>query len=157
MDVDDIEYVDFCLGDTGAMSGHGGTALAEAVNRQVGRSDSTTMLPSGDAAWVGAELARRFRLPKWQMAMTATDANRFVLRFSRHLTQRPKIAVIDWCYHGTVDETLVILARRDGRVISRPGAIGPQVDPALDHPRRSVQRSRCARTSARRTATWPHC
>ena len=108
VDVDDIEYVDFCLGDTGAMSGHGGTALAEAVNRQVGRG-LTTMLPTGDAAWVGAELARRFRLPKWQMAMTATDANRFVLRFSRHLTQRPKIAVIDWCYHGTVDETLVIL------------------------------------------------
>ena len=64
------------------------------------------------------------------MAMTATDANRFVLRFSRHLTGRPKIAVIDWCYHGTVDETLAILDVH-GRVVSRPGAIGPQVDPAL--------------------------
>ena len=113
------------------MSGHGGTALAEAVSRQVGRG-LTTMLPTGDAAWVGAELARRFRLPKWQMAMTATDANRFVLRFTRHLTQRPKIAVMDWCYHGTVDETLVILSDDgdvDGHVVSRPGAIGPQVDP----------------------------
>ena len=64
------------------------------------------------------------------MAMTATDANRFVLRFARHLTGRPKVAVMDWCYHGTVDETLVILDAV-GRVVSRPGAIGPQVDPAL--------------------------
>jgi glutamate-1-semialdehyde 2,1-aminomutase len=60
--------------------------------------------------------------------MTATDANRFVLRFSRHLTQRPKIAVIDWCYHGTVDETLAVLGS-DGTVIPRPGALGPAFHP----------------------------
>jgi glutamate-1-semialdehyde 2,1-aminomutase len=129
VDVDGIEYVDFCLGDTGAMSGHGGAALAAAVARQMDIG-LTTMLPSEDAAWVGGELSRRFGLPKWQMAMTATDANRFVLRFARHLTGRPKVAVMDWCYHGTVDETLVILDSV-GRVVSRPGAIGPQVDPAL--------------------------
>ncbi len=129
VDVDGIEYVDFCMGDTGAMSGHGGDALLEAITRQVANG-LTTMLPTGDAAWVGGELARRFGLPKWQMAMTATDANRFVLRFSRRLTGRSKIAVIDWCYHGTVDEALAILDR-DGRVVSRPGSIGPQVDPAL--------------------------
>jgi glutamate-1-semialdehyde 2,1-aminomutase len=64
------------------------------------------------------------------MAMTATDANRFVLRFARHLTGRPRIAVMDWCYHGTVDETLAVLAT-DGRVVPRPGALGPQVDVAL--------------------------
>ncbi len=129
VDVDGIEYVDFCLGDTGAMSGHGGAALAAAVARQMDIG-LTTMLPTEDAAWVGGELSRRFGLPKWQMAMTATDANRFVLRFARHLTGRPKVAVMDWCYHGTVDETLVILDSV-GRVVSRPGAIGPQVDPAL--------------------------
>jgi glutamate-1-semialdehyde 2,1-aminomutase len=129
VDVDGIEYVDFCLGDTGAMSGHGGSVLADAVTRQLAIG-LTTMLPSPDAAWVGAELSRRFGLPKWQMAMTATDANRFVLRFARHLTGRPKVAVMDWCYHGTVDETLAILDA-SGRVVSRPGAIGPQVDPAL--------------------------
>ena len=67
------------------------------------------MLPSADAAWVGEELARRFGLPLWQLAMSATDANRFVLRFARHLTGRPRIAVMDWCYHGTVDETLAVL------------------------------------------------
>ena len=81
------------------------------------------MLPSADAVWVGEELTRRFGLPRWQMAMSATDANRFVLRFARHLTGRPRIAVMDWCYHGTVDETLAVL---DGdRVVPRPGALGP--------------------------------
>ncbi len=124
VDVDGIEYVDFCLGDTGAMTGHGRGGLAAAVGR------STTMLPSEDAAWVADELHRRFGMAKWQLTTSATDANRFVLRFVRHLTGRPKIAVIDWCYHGTVDETLAILGP-DGDVISRPGAVGPQVDPAL--------------------------
>ncbi|MGH9134839.1 MAG: transaminase, partial [Ilumatobacteraceae bacterium] len=90
----------------------------------------TTMLPSTDATWVAGELARRFGLPTWQMAMTATDANRFVLRFARHLTGRPKICVMDWCYHGTVDETLAVLDAA-GDVIARPGSIGPQVDPAV--------------------------
>jgi glutamate-1-semialdehyde 2,1-aminomutase len=124
-DVDGIEYVDFCLGDTGAMTGHGLAAVADALDHQA-RRGITTMLPSGDAAWVGAELARRFGLPYWQMAMTATDANRFVLRFARQLTGRPRIAAFDWCYHGTVDETLAVLDA-SGAVSARPGAIGPQV------------------------------
>ncbi|HYN31580.1 MAG TPA: transaminase [Ilumatobacteraceae bacterium] len=123
IDVDGIEYVDFCLGDTGAMTGHGTIGLASIAGR------STTMLPSEDAAWVADELARRFGMAKWQLTTSATDANRFVLRFARHLTGRPKIAVMDWCYHGTVDETLAILGP-GGEVVSRPGAIGPQVDPA---------------------------
>lgn len=124
VDVDGIEYVDFCLGDTGAMTGHGTVGLAALAGR------STTMLPSEDAAWVADELHRRFGMAKWQLTTSATDANRFVLRFARHVTRRPKVAVIDWCYHGTVDETLAILGP-DGRVTSRPGAIGPQVDPAV--------------------------
>jgi glutamate-1-semialdehyde 2,1-aminomutase len=124
VDVDGIEYVDFCLGDTGAMTGHGTVSYAPPPGV------STTMLPSGDAAWVGDELARRFGLPKWQLTTSATDANRFVLRFARHLSGRPKVCVMDWCYHGTVDETLAVLGP-DGSVVSRPGAIGPQVDPAL--------------------------
>jgi glutamate-1-semialdehyde 2,1-aminomutase len=127
-DVDGHEYVDFCLGDTGAMTGHALPQVADALHRQAMRG-ITTMLPSADAAWVGTELARRFGLPVWQMAMTATDANRFVLRFARHLTGRPKVLVFDWCYHGSVDETLVV-AGPDGEPRSRPGSIGPQVDPA---------------------------
>ncbi len=128
-DVDGHEYVDFCLGDTGAMTGHGLPQVADALSRQA-RRGITTMLPSADAAWVGKELTRRFGLPAWQMAMTATDANRFVLRFARFLTGRPKVLVFDWCYHGSVDETLVTLAA-DGRPVARAGNIGPQVDPAL--------------------------
>ena len=108
VDVDGLEYVDLCLGDTGAMTGHALPQVAEAVARQATRG-ITTMLPSEDAVWVGEELARRFGVPIWQLAMSATDANRFVLRFARHLTGRPRIAVMDWCYHGTVDETLAVL------------------------------------------------
>ncbi|MDO8392334.1 MAG: aspartate aminotransferase family protein [Actinomycetota bacterium] len=128
-DVDGHEYVDFCLGDTGAMTGHALPQVADALFRQASRG-ITTMLPSTDAAWVGQELARRFGLPVWQMAMTATDANRFVLRFARFLTGRSKVLVFDWCYHGSVDETLVTLDA-DGHPQPRAGNIGPQVDPAL--------------------------
>lgn len=126
-DVDGHTYVDFCLGDTGAMTGHGLPQVAEALHRRA-LTGITTMLPSDDAVWVSEELTRRFGLSKWQFAMTATDANRFVLRFCRHLTNRPKIAVIDWCYHGTVDETLAILDDA-GNVVPRPGALGPAVHP----------------------------
>jgi glutamate-1-semialdehyde 2,1-aminomutase len=127
LDVDGVEYVDLCLGDTGAMTGHALPQVTAAIAAQAGRG-ITTMLPSADAVWVGEELARRFGLPSWQLAMSATDANRFVLRFARYLTGRPRIAVMDWCYHGTVDETLAVL---DGdRVVARPGALGPQVDVA---------------------------
>lgn len=126
-DVDGHEYVDLCLGDTGAMTGHALPAVGEAVVAQAARG-ITTMLPSADSVWVGEELARRFGLPSWQLALSATDANRFVLRFARHLTGRPRVAVMDWCYHGTVDETLAVLDH--GRVVPRPGALGPQVDVA---------------------------
>ena len=128
-DVDGIEYIDFCLGDTGAMTGHALPQVADALAAQA-RRGITTMLPSTDAPWVGQELARRFGLPVWQMAMTATDANRFVLRFARYLTGRTKVLVFDWCYHGSVDETLVALDA-DDRVVARQGNIGPQIDPAL--------------------------
>ena len=127
-DADGLDYIDFCLGDTGAMTGHGLSQVADALHAQASRG-ITTMLPSVDAAWVGAELARRFGLPVWQMAMTATDANRFVLRFARHLTGRPKVLVFDWCYHGSVDEALATLDA-DGRTVQRPGNIGAAFDPS---------------------------
>ena len=128
-DVDGHEYVDLCLGDTGAMAGHALAQVADALDAQA-RKGITTMLPSPDAAWVAAELARRFGLPIWQMAMTATDANRFVLRFARHITGRPKVLVFDWCYHGSLDESLVTLDAT-GSVVPRAGNIGPQIDPSL--------------------------
>jgi len=129
IDVDGIEYIDFCLGDTGSMTGHAVTEITDAIARQLSRG-STVMLPSEDSTWVGAELTKRFGLAKWQFSVSATDANRFVLRLARHITKRPKILVHDWCYHGTVDETLVIADDR-GETISRHGAIGPQVHPSL--------------------------
>jgi glutamate-1-semialdehyde 2,1-aminomutase len=127
VDVDGVSYVDLCLGDTGAMTGHALPAVAEAVAARAA-SGLTTMLPSDDAIWVAEELSRRFGLPQWQFAMTATDANRFVIRFARHLTGRPRIAVMDWCYHGTVDETFATL--EGDRVVPRPGLLGAPVDVA---------------------------
>jgi glutamate-1-semialdehyde 2,1-aminomutase len=127
VDVDGVEYVDLCLGDTGAMTGHALPAVAEALAARA-TSGITTMLPSEDAVWVGQELARRFGLPQWQFAMTATDANRFVLRFARHVTGRPRIAVMDWCYHGTVDETFATL--EGDKVVPRHDLLGPPVDVA---------------------------
>ena len=124
VDVDGHEYVDFCLGDTGSMTGHGPTPTVHAIAEQSARG-LTLMLPTEDAVWVGDELARRFGLPFWQFALTATDANRFVIRLARHVTGRPKILVFNWCYHGTVDETLASLV--DGGVVARRGNLGPPV------------------------------
>src|SRR6266576_6609618 len=103
-DVDGLEYVDFCLGDTGAMTGHSPEAVVRAVAAQAARG-ITLMLPSEDALWVGEELTRRFGPTRWQFALTATDANRFTIRLARLVTGRPKVLVFNWCYHGTVDET----------------------------------------------------
>jgi glutamate-1-semialdehyde 2,1-aminomutase len=127
--VDGHDYVDLCLGDTGAMAGHSPAATVAAVERQL-RLGITHMLPTEDAIEAGAELARRFGLPLWQFTMTATDANRFAIRLARHVTGRSKVVVHDYCYHGSVDETF---ATRDetGRVVESEGSIGPPVDPAL--------------------------
>ncbi len=124
-DVDGNGYVDFCLGDTGAMAGHSPPAAAEAIAAQAARG-VTLMLPTEDSAWVGEELGRRFGLPYWQFALTATDANRFTIRLARAITSRPKVLVYAWCYHGTVDETFAIAV--DGETRSRPDNVGPPVD-----------------------------
>jgi glutamate-1-semialdehyde 2,1-aminomutase len=127
-DVDDHEYVDFCLGDTGAMTGHSPPAAVGMIAEQAARG-ITTLLPTEDSLWVGSEMARRFGLPYWQFSLTATDANRFVIRLARHVTGRPKILVYNGCYHGSVDETVVMLD--DGRLVPRRGSVGPPVDPQL--------------------------
>jgi glutamate-1-semialdehyde 2,1-aminomutase len=127
-DVDGHRYIDFCLGDTGAMTGHSPSATVSALEQQA-RRGITLMLPSEDAIVVGEELQKRFGLPYWQFALTATDANRFSIRLARHITGRPKILVFNWCYHGTVDESFITLA--DGVAKARRGNIGPPVDPSV--------------------------
>lgn len=127
-DVDGHRYVDFCLGDTGAMTGHSPSATVSAVQQQLARG-ITLMLPSEDSIWVGEELQKRFGLAFWQFALTATDANRFSIRLARHITGRSKILVFNWCYHGTVDESFITL--QDGVARARRGNLGPPVDPSV--------------------------
>jgi len=128
LDVDGHRYIDLCLGDTGAMTGHSPSATVAAVQQQVARG-ITLMLPTEDAVWVGEELQRRFGLPYWQFALTATDANRFATRLAREITARPKILVFNWCYHGSVDETFITL--ENGVSKARRGNVGPPVDPSV--------------------------
>lgn len=127
-DVDGRKYLDLCLGDTGAMTGHSPDASMEALIAQAKRG-LTYMLPTEDHVRVAEELSRRFGLPYWQMAMTATDANRFSIRLARKLTGRSKILCFNWCYHGTVDETFCTL--NNGVEGPRKGNLGPPVDPAV--------------------------
>ena len=123
---DGKDYVDLCLGDTGAMTGHSPDVVTEAVARRA-KEGITLMLPTEDAIFVGEDLKKRFGLPYWQFTLTATDANRFSIRIAREITQRSKILVYNYCYHGTVDETFATV--RDGAVGPRRGNIGPPVDP----------------------------
>ncbi|MBU2107166.1 MAG: aspartate aminotransferase family protein [Alphaproteobacteria bacterium] len=120
-DIDGNRLDDFCFGDTGSMFGHSPPPVARAIRRQAGRG-LTYMLPSEDALAVGRLLPRVFGLPKWQIATTATDANRFALRVARAVTGRPKILVFNGCYHGAVDETMVGL--KEGRAVNRKGLAG---------------------------------
>ena len=128
-DVDGRTYIDFCLGDTGAMAGHAPAPTVQAVAEQA-RRGVTFMLPTEDAIWVGQEMTRRFGVGRWQFALTATDANRFAIRIARDVTRKPRILVFNYCYHGSVDETLAVLDDQ-GRVTARPGNLGAPVDPSL--------------------------
>jgi glutamate-1-semialdehyde 2,1-aminomutase len=125
-DIDGNTYVDLCLGDTAAMAGHSPVPVAQAVARQM-EHGATFMLPTEDALWVGQEMSRRFGMARWQFCLTATDANRFVLRLARQVTGRPFIVVHNWCYHGSVDETLATLDG-SGAVVPRYGSVGPALD-----------------------------
>jgi glutamate-1-semialdehyde 2,1-aminomutase len=124
-DVDGNTYVDFALGDTGAMAGHSPEATVAAVQERIGVAGGiTTMMPSTDAEWVAADLTRRFGMPLWSFALTATDANRWALRIARMVTGRPKVLAFSYCYHGSVDETFVI-SGPEGKPEPRGGNVGP--------------------------------
>ncbi|MGW0971324.1 transaminase [Streptomyces sp. NPDC002516] len=130
-DIDGHEYIDFCLGDTGAMAGHSPEVVAEAVRTRFAESGgATAMLPTEDAEWVGAELTRRFGLARWSFSLTATDANRWSIRLARAVTGRPKILVNSYSYHGSVDESLIVVGP-DGHGEARPGNVGAPCDVTL--------------------------
>ncbi|MCD0491106.1 aspartate aminotransferase family protein [Chromobacterium violaceum] len=130
-DVDGHVYADFCLGDTGAMFGHSPAPVAQAIARESARG-MTAMLPGEDALWVAEELSRRFGLPVWQFALSASDANRFAIRWARAVTGRDRILVFNGCYHGTVDDVFVDLA--DGEARPRASLLG-QVYDLTEHTR----------------------
>jgi glutamate-1-semialdehyde 2,1-aminomutase len=127
-DIDGNAYIDFALGDTGSMAGHSAPEVVEAIVKRVSEQGGlTTMLPTEDAEWVGAELTRRFGMDKWSFSLTATDANRWAIRLVRAITDRPKILFHAYCYHGSVDEALIVVGP-DGHGMSRPGNVGSPVD-----------------------------
>jgi glutamate-1-semialdehyde 2,1-aminomutase len=125
VDVDGHQYIDLCLGDTGSMTGHSPKPTVEAITSQLAKG-MTAMLPTDDAVAVSSELARRFGLPLWQFTVSATDANRHAIRYSRLITGRQKVIVIDRCYHGSVDETFATLDA-SGNTVAREGNIGAPV------------------------------
>ena len=130
IDLDGHTLTDFALGDTGAMAGHSPAPLVAAVQRRLGDLGGvTTMMPTEDAEWVAAELTRRFGLPQWSFTLSATDANRWLLRLVRLATGRAKILVFSYSYHGSVDETFVVVGP-NGQAQSRPGNVAPAVDPS---------------------------
>jgi glutamate-1-semialdehyde 2,1-aminomutase len=124
---DGKDYVDLCLGDTGAMTGHSPEIVAEAVAKRV-KEGITLMLPTEDAIFVGEDLKKRFGLPYWEFTLNATDSNRFSIRITREMGECSKILVYHYCYHGTVDETFATV--ENGVVGARRGNIGPPVNPA---------------------------
>ncbi|MEY4993262.1 MAG: hypothetical protein RIS82_384 [Actinomycetota bacterium] len=127
-DIDGHEYIDFALGDTGAMAGHSAPAVVDAITKQVrDRGGLTVMLPTEDAEWVAKNLTERFGMAKWSFSLTATDANRWAIRLVRAITGKSKILFNAYCYHGSVDEALIVVGP-DGEGMSRPGNVGSPVD-----------------------------
>lgn len=135
--VDGHTYIDFALGDTGAMAGHSPAASTKAIaKRMMDDGGITTMLPTEDAQWVGQELTRRFGMPLWSFTLTATDANRWAIRLARLATGKSKILVFAYCYHGSVDETFAVPGAQ-GTATARPGNVAPPVP--LDETTRVVE------------------
>jgi glutamate-1-semialdehyde aminotransferase len=128
-DTDGNEYVDLCLGDTGAMAGHAPDPVVEAASRRLA-AGTTLMLPTDDAEVAAGELAERFGVPRWLFTLSATDANRVAVRIARHATGRDRVICFSYSYHGSVDETFAVRDPATGATVPREGNVGPPVDPA---------------------------
>ena len=157
-DLDGHDYVDFSprrhRRDGRALPGAGRRARCSAGSASW--AAPRAMLPTEDAEWVGAELTRRFGLPRWSFALTATDANRWAIRIVRAVTGRPQILVNSYCYHGSVDESLIVVGP-DGEARSREGNVGAPYDVTADQPGRRVQRPGRAWSASSPTATSRRC
>lgn len=130
VDLDGHELIDFCLGDTGAMAGHSPEPTVAAVTRRYAElGGATAMMPTEDAAIVAEELTRRFGVTQWSFALTATDANRWALRLARAVTERPRILVNSYSYHGSVDESFIVTGANGSE--ARPGNVGAPYDVTL--------------------------
>ncbi|MFM6978269.1 MAG: transaminase [Micrococcales bacterium] len=130
-DIDGNEYIDFALGDTGAMAGHRTPEVVDAIVKRVQQQGGlTTMMPTEDAEAVARNLTERFGMSKWSFSLTATDANRWAIRLVRAITGKPKILFHSYCYHGSVDESLIVTSA-DGNGMNRPGNVGSPVDVTL--------------------------
>ena len=127
-DIDGNTYTDFCLGDTGAMTGHAPKEALDVIVRKI-YNGSSFMMPTEDHLWVADELSRRFSLSHWQFALSASDANRFAIRWARFATGRLKTLVFNHSYHGSVDEALAELDE-SGAVVPKDGNIGWGINPA---------------------------
>jgi len=126
-DIDGNEYIDFALGDTGAMAGHSAPSVVAAVEKRVKTLGGvTTMMPTEDAQWVAKNLSDRFGMAKWSFSLTATDANRWAIRLVRAITGKSKILFNSYCYHGSVDESLIVVGP-NGEGVDRPGNVGAPV------------------------------
>lgn len=126
-DVDGNEYIDFCLGYSAAFPGHGIGEVGKALSGTMEGGMVYTM-PSALDAEAGALLKERFGQDYWGFALSATDANRFIIKLCREITGRQKILVFNGCYHGTVEETFAM--GEDGKTRTREGNIGIGVDTA---------------------------
>lgn len=129
VDEDGHTLADFCLGDTGAMFGHSPQPVQVALQQQATRG-FTTMLSTEDASMVAKALSERFRLPYWQFALSATDANRYIVRWIRAATGHKKLLVFNGCYHGTIEDVFVDLVQ--GQPVQRDSLLG-QVHDLLEH------------------------
>jgi glutamate-1-semialdehyde 2,1-aminomutase len=111
-DIDGNHYKDFSLGITAAFCGHNAAPVVAAAARQLANG-SVLQLPTEDSIWVAEELQRRYRQPKWQFTITASQANTELLLLSRLATGRERVLVFEGKYHGHVAP---LLALRDQAV-----------------------------------------
>jgi len=124
-DVDGHDYADFNIADMSMFCGYAPDPLVRAVNERM-EAGNQFLLPTEDSIWVAEELARRWKLPKWQFTLSASQANTEVIRVSRVATGRDKVLMFEGKYHGHFNEALV-LPGDDGKLVPEEAGLPPDV------------------------------